>query len=122
MKPNRSFFVISPGINPTPPIMKLAKRLVLATLATAIALPVVSFAAKGDRKKKDDAPAFAAVDKDSDGTVTQAEYVEALKGKLGEEVAKAQFAKLDKDSNGKLTKEEFGAADAGKKKRKKKDA
>ncbi len=100
--------------------MKLPTRFLLATLAAAIALPVVSLAAKADRKKKEPPPSFATVDKDGDGNITEAEYVAALKGTLGEEVAKAQFGKLDKDTNGKLSKEEYAAGDGEKKKGRKK--
>lgn len=96
--------------------MKLTKRVLITTLVSAIALPLVGFAAKGERRKKDKdetpAVAFATVDKDSDASVTQAEYIAALKEKLGEEAAKTRFTALDKDSNGKLTKEEYEAEPA----------
>lgn len=106
--------------------MKTASRVLIASLAAAVALPLAVHAAKGDRKgKKDQTPAvaFATVDKDNDGSVTETEFVAAMKDTLGESAAKTRFATLDKDSNGKLTKEEYAAGSAEpKKKRKKKDA
>lgn len=102
--------------------MKLPYRILIATLATAIALPAVSFAAKADRKKKPDATAaaFPGADKDNDGVVTEAEYIAAKKATLGEEAAKTQFGKLDKDANGKLSKEEFSAGEEAPKKKERK--
>ncbi len=101
--------------------MKLPYRILLATLATAIAVPAVSLAAKADRKKKPDVAAnFPTADKDNDGVITEAEYIAAKKEKLGEEAAKTQFGKLDKDTNGKLSKEEFGAGEEEPKKKERK--
>src|SRR4051794_26261041 len=100
--------------------MKLPRRILIAALVAGISLPAVSYAAKAEKKKTDTpAATFATLDKDGDGTVTQAEYVAAMKEKLGEDGAKTRFAELDKNSDGKLTKEEFGAgSDEPKKKRK----
>ncbi len=102
--------------------MKLPSRLLLAALATAIAIPATALAAKADRKNKKNDPAatFASVDKDSDGSVNEAEYLAARKEKLGEEAAKTQFGKLDKDANGKLSKEEFAAGEEAPKKKERK--
>src|SRR5262245_11048174 len=102
--------------------MKLTHRIVVGILSASLALPV-AFAAKGDRKKKDadPIPAFATVDKDSDNSVTEAEFV-AANEKLGAVAAKARFESLDKNHDGKLSKEEYAAgATPEKKKRKKKD-
>lgn len=104
--------------------MKITNRILLLTLAAAIAMPVAASAAKGDRKKKSDTPetTFTTIDKDGDGVVTEAEYLALMSKPLGESAAKARFAQLDKDSNGKLSKEEYAAAGTeGKKRRKKKD-
>jgi hypothetical protein len=105
------------------PNMKLTHRILIATLATAIAVPAISLAAKADRKKKNDtaAPSFATLDKDGDGVVTEAEFLAAKKESLGDEAAKAQFGKLDKDTNGKLSQEEFAAGEEAPKKKRKKD-
>ncbi len=103
--------------------MKVSSRILLVTLAATIALPFAAMAAKGDRKnKKDDAtPAFATVDKSSDGTISPDEFVAATKEKLGgEENAKKRFETLDKDGNGKLSKEEYEAGNTGSKKKRKK--
>ena len=101
--------------------MNLTQRLLLATLATAIALPLCAFAAKADRQKKNEpAVAFATVDKDNNGSISKDEYVAAMKDKQSEDLAKSQFASLDKDSDGKLSKEEYAAAGGEKKKRRNK--
>jgi Ca2+-binding EF-hand superfamily protein len=93
-----------------------------AALAAAFTLPFTAEAAKGDRKnKKQASPAFSSVDKDGDGSITQEEYVAAMKDSIGEETAKTQFASLDKNKDGKLSKEEFEAGAAGKKEKKKKN-
>jgi Ca2+-binding EF-hand superfamily protein len=104
--------------------MKLTNRIIIAALATAIAVPAVSFAAKGERKKKSEnaAVTFETADKDKNESVSEAEYVAAMAGKLDETSAKSRFATLDKNSDGKLTKDEYNAGnDEGKKKRKKKN-
>lgn len=102
--------------------MKLPNRIVLVALATAIALPVASFAAKGDRKKKEPAGvSFATADKNSDGSVSEAEYVVAVKDKLDETSAKSRFATLDKNGDGKLSSEEYNAGNEAPKKKKKKN-
>ena len=104
--------------------MKATKRLLIATLAVAIALPAVVFAAKGDKKKNaTPAATFASIDKDGDGVITEAEFLAAEKDKLTVEAAKARFAEMDKNHDGKLTKDEFvGTGEEPKKKKKKKDA
>jgi Ca2+-binding EF-hand superfamily protein len=104
--------------------MKVTTRLLVTTLVAALAVPAVCLAAKGERKRDKKAPAatFATADKNNDGTVTQSEFVAAMKEQLGEEGAKSRFTTLDKDANGKLSKEEFEASssDDGKKKRRNK--
>lgn len=104
--------------------MKLTHRLVVRTLAVALALPIAAFAAKGDRKKQstETAPAFASVDKDSNGSISESEFVAANEN-LGATAAKARFGILDKNHDGKLSKEEYAAGSEPEKKkgRKKKD-
>ncbi len=102
----------------SPIIMKLTRRLLLVTIAATIALPISAFAAKASKKPAETPPDIATLDKDSNGTVDEKEYVAAMKDKLTEEGAKSQFAGLDKDKDGKLTKEELAAT--GKKEKKKK--
>jgi hypothetical protein len=102
--------------------MKLSKIALCAALAAAFTLPFTAEAAKGDKKnKKGAAPAFSSVDKNGDGTITEEEYVAAMKDSIGEETAKTQFASLDKNSDKKLSSEEYAAAASGKKERKKKN-
>ena len=103
--------------------MKLSRHILVSSLVVALAVPAV-FAAKGERKKSKDTaevPAFATVDKDSDGSVSEAEFV-AANEKLGAVAAKSRFELLDKSKDGKLSKEEYAAgATPEKKKRRKKD-
>lgn len=103
--------------------MNLTHRLLVVTIATAVALPSAVFAAKADRKKNaTPAATFATIDKDSDGVISEAEFLAAEKGKVSDEAAKSRFAAMDKNSDGKLAKDEFtGTGDEPKKKRKKKD-
>jgi len=103
--------------------MKLPNRIIIAALTAALALPLAASAAKADRKNKTQSASetFATLDKDSDGFVTEAEYLAVMKTSMGEEAAKKRFAELDKDKNGKLSKEEHAAGDTAKKKRRKKN-
>jgi Ca2+-binding EF-hand superfamily protein len=103
--------------------MKLTRRILISSLIVALALPAASFAAKGDRKKKDTAeaaPAFASVDKDSDDSITETEFV-AANEKLGAVAAKARHELLDKNKDGKLSKEEYAAGATPEKKKRKKN-
>ncbi len=97
--------------------MKFNHRIVIAVIAAAVAVPF-TFAAKGEKKKSSE-PAFATVDKDSNGSVSRAEFVAAMKATLGDDAAGDKFGELDKNKDGKLSSEEFAAA-SGKKKGKKK--
>jgi Ca2+-binding EF-hand superfamily protein len=98
--------------------MKIPARILAGLLVTALAVPSVALAAKADRKNKNEgadkaAGAFSKADKNSDGSVTESEFV-AVRSKKGDDsAAKKQFARLDKNSDGKLTQEEFSAATAG---------
>jgi Ca2+-binding EF-hand superfamily protein len=105
--------------------MKLNTRLLLAVAVSALTVPAIAFAAKADRKNKDQAAdksdkaagAFAKADKDSDGFVTESEFVASRGKKADQGKTKTQFGKMDKNSDGKLSKEEFeAAASRGKKK------
>lgn len=96
--------------------MKTTTRLVITALATAIALPLVAQAA--DKKKNDGPAAFAKMDKDQDGKISESEFVASAKDK---DQAKTRFASLDKDQSGDLTKQEMAAGakkGGGKKKNK----
>lgn len=99
--------------------MKLNHRLVAALLVTALAIPGVALAAKGEGKKGGK-PAFGTLDKNGDGSISEAEFVAARGKKTDEGAAKTQFGKLDKNGDGKVSQEEFDApAGKGEKKRKK---
>ena len=98
--------------------MKLRNLLVIPALAAALTLPFSAYAAKGKKAQATDAPSFATLDKDSNGSISLEEYVAGMKDKLGEDGAKARFKELDKDNDGKLTKEEFDAGQTAKKKKK----
>lgn len=97
--------------------MKNNHRLIVITLAAALALPSVVFAAKGEKKEGKSATSFAACDTNNDGFVSKEEYVTAMKnaGKK-EKGLDRSFAAKDKDSDGKLSKEEFAAKVESKKK------
>lgn len=103
--------------------MNLRKIALFAALAAAFTLPFTAEAAKGERKnkKQGSSPAFSSVDKDGNGSVTEEEYIAAMKDSIGEETAKTQFGSLDKNKDGKLSKEEFESGAAGKKEKKKKN-
>jgi Ca2+-binding EF-hand superfamily protein len=105
--------------------MKNPARILIALLVTALALPGAAFAAKADRKGNSEnndkaAGAFAKADTNSDGSVTEAEFVAARSKKGDDSAAKKAFGRLDKNSDGKLSKEEFSAAASGKGGQKKK--
>ena len=103
--------------------MKLNHRLLLTVVISALALPGIAFAAKADRKNKDQAAdksaAFGKADKDSDGFVTESEFVASRGKKADQAKMKTQFGKMDKNSDGKLSKEEFEAAPSGRGKKNK---
>ena len=83
---------------------KFFSYLTVAALALGVAAP--AFAA--DKPKADPAEAFKKMDKDSDGSLTEAEIVGKKTGEMADK-AKAMFAKKDKNKDGKLSLEEFKA-------------
>ena len=95
----------------------MQKRIILTAAAVMLSLPLALSAA--DEKKKGP---FMAADADSDGKVTQTEYVAAVKGKMDDAAAKAKFAELDKNKDGSLSREEFQAGTEKKGEKKKKTA
>jgi Ca2+-binding EF-hand superfamily protein len=64
--------------------------------------------AKADKPKRDPEAMFKALDKDSDGSLTEAEFLGKRDGDKATK-AKELFAKLDKDKDSKVTLEEFKA-------------
>jgi hypothetical protein len=86
---------------------KLFSLLAVASLALGVAAP--SFAAdKADKPKPTPADRFKAMDKDSDGSVSEAEFVGKQTGEKADK-AKAAFGKRDTNKDGKLSLEEFSA-------------
>jgi Ca2+-binding EF-hand superfamily protein len=61
-----------------------------------------------DKPKPDPEAAFKKMDKDSDGSLTEAELVGKKEGEMADK-AKKLFAKLDANKDGKLSLEEFKA-------------
>jgi hypothetical protein len=96
--------------------MKSLPRLLFFATTAILAWPAAAHAAKADKKdsmmEKSPAAIFATIDRDANGTISQAEYVASQKERLGEDGAKSRFAELDKNHDGKLTREEFGGAPA----------
>ncbi len=97
--------------------MKLTKNILVAAVIGALALPLASFAAEGKKGKGGDP--FAKADTNSDGSVSEAEFIAAAAGKGKEDALKKRFAAMDKNSDGKLSKEEFAAGRQGGGKKKK---
>ncbi len=81
----------------------------LTVLTVVFGLTAVSQAADAaDKPKRDPEAAFKMRDKDSDGNLTEAEFVGKMEGEKATK-AKELFAKLDKDKDSKVTLEEFKA-------------
>ena len=90
----------------------MQKRILIAAIAASLSLPLALNAADESKKK---GGGFTTADADSNGKVTQTEYVAAMKGRLEEAAAKARFTELDKDKDGSLSRDEFNAGTGGKK-------
>ena len=90
-------------------------RLLCAFLAAVLLFGVTLTAnAAPEKKKPDPAEQFKKLDANSDGKVSEAEFVGKKTGEKADK-AKAAFAKKDKNGDGSLTMEEFAP-------KKKKDA
>lgn len=77
------------------------------SLLTAVAVMLgVSAAQAADKPKADPEAAFKKMDANSDGSLTEAEFVGKKEGETATKF-KEMFARLDKDKDGKLTLEEF---------------
>ena len=88
---------------------KMFALLTVAAVMLGVAAP--SFAA--DKPKPTPEERFKKLDKDSDGAISETEYLGKLEGEAATK-AKERFKKVDKNSDGKLSLEEYSAV--GKKK------
>lgn len=84
---------------------KILTLLTVVALALGVAAP--SFAA--DKPKPTPEERFKRLDKDSDGAISETEYLGKMEGDAATK-AKERFKKLDKNSDGKLSLEEYSAA------------
>jgi len=93
----------------------MRKFFALLTMAAVMCGAGLSYAAdkKADKPKRDPEAAFKMMDKDGDGSLSEAEFVGKRTGEMADK-AKAQFGMLDKDKDGKVSLEEFKARGAKK--------
>ncbi len=96
----------------------MRKFFTLLTVAAVMFSTALSYAAdkKADKPKPDPEAAFKKIDKDGDGSISEAEMVGKKEGDKATK-AKAAFAAKDKDKDGKLSLEEFKAPAAKKPKK-----
>ena len=89
----------------------MQKRILIAATAALLSLPLALNAADQAKKKGP----FVVADTDGNGSVSKAEYVAAMAGKLDKAAAETRFGTLDKNKDGSLDRQEFNAG-AGEKK------
>ncbi|WP_415907785.1 EF-hand domain-containing protein [Oleiharenicola sp. Vm1] len=97
----------------------MKNRLFIAAAAAALVFSTATFAQDAEHPAKDakkKGGPFVKADKDGDGKLTEAEFVEFAAARMNADAAKARFKELDKDGNGSLTREEFAAGMPHKKK------
>jgi hypothetical protein len=85
---------------------KLFSLLTVAAIALGVAAPSFAADKKADKPKADPAEAFKKMDKDSDGSLTEAEFVGNKTGEQADK-AKTAFGRRDKNKDGKLSLEEY---------------
>jgi len=87
---------------------KLFSLLTVAAIALSVAAPAFAADKKADKPKANPAEAFKKLDKDGDGSITEAELIGKKTGEMADK-AKAMLAKKDTNKDGKLSLEEFSA-------------
>jgi hypothetical protein len=87
---------------------KFFSLLMVTALVAGFAAPAFAFPDKADKPKPTPEEVFKKLDANSDGSITEAEFVGK---KEGDKAAKAKevFAKRDTNKDGKITLEEFTA-------------
>ena len=88
---------------------KLFSLLTVAAIALGVAAPAPAADKKADKPKANPAEAFKKLDKDSDGSLTEAELVGTKTGEAADR-AKAMLTRKDTNKDGKLSLEEYSAA------------
>jgi Ca2+-binding EF-hand superfamily protein len=87
---------------------KLFSLLTVAAIALSVAAPSFAADKKADKPKASPAEAFKKLDKDGDGSLSEAELIGKKTGEMADK-AKASFTKKDANKDGKLSLEEFSA-------------
>ena len=84
------------------------KKFCTFVLALAFVVGAVGVAGAQEKPKKTPEERFAALDKDGDKKLTEAEFIGKAEGDRAEN-AKKRFKRFDKDADGSVTLEEFKA-------------
>ena len=87
---------------------KLFSLLMVSAVVACFAAPAFAADKKADKPKPNPEEAFKKMDKDNDGSLTEAEFLGKREGEKAE-AAKKMFAAKDANKDGKLSLEEFTA-------------
>ncbi|MCA9204838.1 MAG: hypothetical protein KDA59_17410 [Planctomycetales bacterium] len=94
----------------------MKKLICCLTMATMLFGSAMTARAADEKKKPDPEATFKRMDKDSDGKLTEAEFIGKRTGEKAD-MAKKAFARKDANKDGSLTLEEFKATPKPKKKK-----